>query len=93
MRDASGVQVCTLILNVDEYVRKFSTIFSGGIESRASVRFMPRRARRSNKFMQVAAQYNEVGGNDAQPDFQRERHLIAVPSLLEGAVAPHRGAP
>ena len=60
----------------------------------AAARFMPRAARqRSNKFMQVAAQYNEVGGNDAQPDFHRERRLIAVPSLLEGAVAPHQGAP
>jgi hypothetical protein len=29
----------------------------------------------------------------AHYDFQRERPLIAVPSLLEGALAPHRGAP
>ena len=48
---------------------------------------------RSNKSMQVAAQYNEVNGNGAQPDFRRERRLIAVPSFLEGAVAPHQCAP
>ena len=35
--------------------------------------------------------YNKVGENGAHSDFHRERRLIAVPSLLEGAVAPpHR---
>jgi hypothetical protein len=33
-----------------------------------------------DKFMQVASQYNEVGGNGARPDFHRERHIIAVTS-------------
>jgi hypothetical protein len=55
------------------------------------VRLMPPPAQRSNKYMQVPAQYNEVGGNDAQPDFHRERRLIAVPSLLEEKDAPEFG--
>jgi hypothetical protein len=37
--------------------------------------------------------YNKVGDNGAHYDIHRERRLIAVPSLLEGVVAPHRGAP
>jgi hypothetical protein len=52
-----------------------------------------------NKFAcmkQVGAQYdiyNKVGDNGVHSGFHRERRLIAMPSLLEGAVAPHRGAP
>ena len=42
---------------------------------------------------QVEVIYNIVGDNTTYLDFQPERRLIAVPSLLEGAVAPHRGAP
>ena len=41
--------------------------------------------------MQVATQYNEVGGNDAQPDFHRERRLISVPSLFEDDRAAESG--
>ena len=41
---------------------------------------------------QVEVIYNIVGDNAAHLDFQPERPLIVVPSLLEGAVAPHRGA-
>ena len=55
------------------------------------------RAMRFNKFArcvkQVEVIYNIVGDNAAHLDFQPERPLIVVPSLLEGAVAPHRGAP
>ena len=42
---------------------------------------------------QVEVIYNKVGANAAHLEFHPERPLIAVPSLLEGAVAPHRGAP
>ena len=42
---------------------------------------------------QVEVIYNIVGDNATHLEFQPERPLIAVPSLLEGAVAPHRGAP
>ena len=52
---------------------------------------------RFNKFAryvkQVEVLYNKVGANAAHLEFHPERPLIAVPSLLEGAVAPHRGAP
>ena len=56
------------------------------------------RAMRFNKFAircvkQVEVIYNKVGANAAHLEFHPERPLIAVPSLLEGAVAPHRGAP
>ena len=40
----------------------------------------------------TAVIYNKVGANAAHLEFHSERPLIAVPSLLEGAVAPHRGA-
>ena len=50
-----------------------------------------------NKFArcvkQVEVIYNIVGDNATHLDFQPERPLIVVSSLLEGAVAPHRGAP
>jgi hypothetical protein len=42
---------------------------------------------------QVEVIYNKVGANATHLEFHPERPLIAVPSLLEGAVAPHRGAP